>query len=242
MGHHATAGSFLGLTGSLWFVLFTLAAVAGVVWSLSRTWQVLEAGRRGVLLDRWGLRIRGLLTYAIGQKRMFAEPLAGAMHALIFWGFLVFSVRSVSLVVEGLARGWELPFLHTPVGWAYLLTKDVFAGLVLIGIAIATWRRLVTRPTRLEYSADAWVILGLIAALMVTDLGADAARIAAGASGPWAWTPLSRAFASLLGTGKPSLHSIYVASWWIHIAALYVFANYLPYSKHFHVYTSMPNV
>ena len=242
MGHHATAGSFLGLTGSLWFVLFTLAAVAGVVWSLSRTWQVLEAGRRGVLLDRWGLRIRGLLTYAIGQKRMFAEPLAGAMHALIFWGFLVFSVRSVSLVVEGLARGWELPFLHTPVGWAYLLTKDVFAGLVLNGIAIATWRRLVTRPTRLEYSADAWVILGLIAALMVTDLGADAARIAAGASGPWAWTPLSRAFASLLGTGKPSLHSIYVASWWIHIAALYVFANYLPYSKHFHVYTSMPNV
>ena len=112
MGHHATAGSFLGLTGSLWFVLFTLAAVAGVVWSLSRTWQVLEAGRRGVLLDRWGLRIRGLLTYAIGQKRMFAEPLAGAMHALIFWGFLVFSVRSVSLVVEGLARGWELPFLR----------------------------------------------------------------------------------------------------------------------------------
>ncbi|OYV95968.1 MAG: hypothetical protein B7Z68_06315, partial [Acidobacteria bacterium 21-70-11] len=34
----------------------------------------------------------------------------------------------------------------------------------------------------------------------------------------------------------------YVSAWWLHLAALYVFANYLPYSKHFHVYTSLPNV
>ncbi len=243
MPHHATAGSFLGLTGNLWFLLLTIAAVAGVAWSLSRKLSIVLAGRGGVELGRWGERIRGVLVFFIGQRRMFLEPLAGIMHALIFWGFLVFSVRSVSMVVEGVARGWELPFLHTPLGHAYLLTKDVFAVLVLVGVAIAAWRRLVTRPERLEYSADAWVILGLISVLMVTDVLADGARIGGGAPGPWRWTPVSALVGGwLTGAGSGALMNAYAASWWLHLVALYVFANYLPYSKHFHVYTSLPNV
>jgi hypothetical protein len=88
--------------------------------------------------------------------------------------------------------------MHTTLGHAYLLSKDLFAVLVLVGVAIAAWRRLVTRPERLEYSGDAWVILGLIAALMVTDLVADGARIGGGAPGPWAWTPASATIGSWL--------------------------------------------
>lgn len=240
MEHHATAGTLLGLSGTAWFYLLTVAAVVAVIYSLSRKLQLVAAGRGGVVLEDWPARVRGLLVWAIGQKRMFSEPVAGIMHALIFWGFLVFGVRSLSLVVEGLAKGWELPLLRTPLGFVYLLTKDVFIVLVLAGIAIAAWRRLVTRPERLEYSADAWVILGLIALLMVTDALADGARIAGGAPGPWQWTPVSRAVGSLLGGS--SLHAVYAWSWWVHLGALFVFANYLPYSKHFHVYTSLPNV
>jgi Fe-S oxidoreductase/nitrate reductase gamma subunit len=243
MPHHATAGSFLGVSDTLWFALLTFAAISGVVWSLSRKYSLLAAGKGGVPLDRWGERLRGLLVFFIGQKRMFIEPLPGIMHALIFWGFLVFTVRSTSMVIEGLTRGWELPFLHTPVGNAYLLTKDLFAVLVLVGVAIAAWRRLVTRPERLEYSGDAWVILGLIAGLMVTDLLADGARIAGGAPGAWQWTPVSLMVGSVLsGTSESGLHVTYTAAWWVHLLVLYTFANYLPYSKHFHVYTSLPNV
>jgi Fe-S oxidoreductase/nitrate reductase gamma subunit len=243
MPHHATAGSFLGVALTLWFVLLTLVAVCGVLWSLNRKLSLLLAGRRDVELGRWGERLRGVLVFFLGQKRMFLEPLPGIMHALIFWGFLVFTVRSSSMVIEGLTRGWELPFLHTAFGHAFLLSKDLFAVLVLVGVAIAAWRRLVTRPERLEYSADAWVILGLIAALMVTDLLADGARIGGGAPGPWAWTPVSAAVGSwLVGASEATLRATYAAAWWVHLAALYVFANYLPYSKHFHVYTSLPNV
>jgi len=243
MTHHATAATFLGISGTLWFVILTIAAAAGVAWSLGRKIQLMGAGKGGVKLDNWGQRIRGLLLFAFGQKRMFAEPVAGAMHALIFWGFLVFTVRSLSMIVEGFTHGWELPFLHTFVGHAYLLTKDVFAVLVLAAVLLASWRRAVTKPARLELSFDAWIILGLIAGLMVTDLLADGARIAAGSPGPWAWTPASSVVGGLLaGTAEATLRSIYLASWWIHLFSLYVFANYLPYSKHFHVYLSLPNV
>jgi Fe-S oxidoreductase len=87
------------------------------------------------------------------------------------------------------------------------------------------------------------VILGLIAALMVTDLLADGARIAAAAPGPWVWTPASRLVAGWLGGASvEALAATYRTAWWVHLLALYFFANYLPYSKHFHVYTSLPNV
>lgn len=243
MSQFATAGTFLGLAGTVWFVLLTLAAVGGVAWSLNRKLRLMLAGKGGVELNRWGERIKGLLVYAIGQKRMFHEPVAGVMHALIFWGFLVFSVRSISMVVEGFTSGWELPFLHTPFGFAYLLTKDVFALLVLAGVAVAAWRRAITKPARLELSLDAWVILAFIAVLMITDLLADGARIAAGSPGPWAWTPVSSLLGGwLAGTAAQGLQATYAISWWAHLLALYAFANYLPYSKHFHVYTSLPNV
>jgi Fe-S oxidoreductase len=243
MTHFATAGSFLGVSGTLWFVLLTLVTLVVLAWSLSRKFQVMMAGRKDVTLDRWGERIKGLFVFAFGQKRMFQEPGAGLMHALIFWGFLVFSVRSLSLVVEGLTKGWELPFLHTAIGHAYLLTKDLFAAIVFAAVLVAAWRRLVTRPARLELSADAWVILGLIGGLMVTDVVADGARIAGGAPGPWAWTPVSALVGiALVGTGASGLMATYTTAWWLHLGMLYFFANYLPYSKHFHVYTSLPNV
>jgi len=147
------------------------------------------------------------------------------------------------MVIEGLSAGWELPLLATPVGHVYLLTKDLFAVLVLAGVAVAAWRRLVTRPARMEYSADAWVILGLIAILMVTDLTADGARIAGGAPGPWAWTPFSALVGGwFAGLSEGALRGVYGWSWWVHMLAIFGFANYLPYSKHFHVYTSLPNV
>jgi Fe-S oxidoreductase/nitrate reductase gamma subunit len=243
MLHHATAGSFLGISGTLWLLLLTIAAISGVVWSLSRRISLLAAGRRGVELGRWGERIRGVLVFFLGQRRMFLEPLPGVMHALIFWGFLVYTVRSTSMVLEGLMPGWQLPFLHTPFGDVFFLTKDVFTVLVLVGVAMASWRRLVTRPARLEYSLDAWVILALIAALMVTDLLIDGSRIAGGSPGPWAWEPASALVGSLLsGAGESALRTSYGVAWWIHIAVLFLFANYLPYSKHFHVYTALPNV
>lgn len=243
MTHHATAGSLLGLPGTVWFVMATVAALGGVAWSLWIKFRLLAAGRRGVPLGQWPRRGWDVLVYFLGQRRMFREPVAGVMHALIFWGFLVFTVRSVSMVVEGMTSGWELPLLTTPLGHAYLLTKDLFAVAVLLGVGVAAWRRLVTRPERLEYSADAWVILGLIALLMVTDLTADGARIGGGAPGPWGWTPASAAVGGWLGGfGEGVLKAVYGWSWWIHMGALYAFANYLPYSKHFHVYTSLPNV
>jgi Fe-S oxidoreductase len=240
--HHATAGSFLGISGVVWFWILTVAGVGAVVFSLSRRFALLRTGRPDARFDRLGERFKHTLVYAFGQKKMFDDPFAGLYHLLIFYGFLVVSIRTVTMVLEGLFAGWELPLLHTPVGHAYLFSKDVFEALVLVGLVFALWRRGVQRKERIIQSRGAWIVIVLIAILMVTDLAAEGARIAAGAL-DGGYLPVSSIVAGLFaGLGEGALQITYSSMWWLHLVTLYVFANELPYSKHFHVYTSLFNV
>lgn len=239
---HATAGTFLGIPGVAWFWLMSLVGIGGVVFSLSRRFQILRLGREDHRFDRLGERFKHMLVFAIGQKKMFDDPFAGLYHLLIFYGFLVVSLRTVFMVIEGLFAGWEVPLLHTPIGHAYLFSKDVFELLVLIGLAFALWRRLVGKKERVINSFGAFLVIGLIAALMLTDLASEGARIAGGAM-DGSYLPVSAAVAAMMGgLSQSALQVIYTVMWWIHLAVLYYFANELPYSKHFHVYTALLNV
>ena len=46
----------------------------------------------------------------------------------------------------------------------------------------------------------------------------------------------------LFGLSPSSLQGIYFGAWWGHLVAILVFANYLPFAKHFHVITALPNL
>jgi Fe-S oxidoreductase len=239
---HATAGSFLGISGVVWFWLLAIVGIGGVVLSLGRRFQLLKAGRSDNRFDRLGERFKHMMVYAIGQKTMFDDKLAGVYHLLIFYGFLVVSVRTVTMVLEGLFAGWELPLLHTPLGHAYLFSKDVFEVLVLVGLVLAVWRRGVQRKERVVQSWGAWLVIVFIAMLMVTDLGSEGARIAAGAISGSSLPASSVVAGWFSGMSPGTLQAIYGWNWWIHLITLFAFANELPYSKHFHVYTSLLNV
>ncbi|MCU0234267.1 MAG: hypothetical protein MUE90_09605, partial [Thermoanaerobaculales bacterium] len=239
--HHATAGSLLGISGVVWFWVLTIIGVGGVVLSLGRRFQLLGTGRPDDRFDRLGERFRHMMVYALGQKRMFDDPFAGLYHLLIFYGFLVVSLRTVTMVLEGLFAGWELPLLHTSVGHAYLFSKDVFELLVLVGLAFAIWRRGIQRKERVIQSFSAWLVIGLIAILMLTDLGSEGARIAAGDIEGSHLPVSSLAAAAFAGLGGSALQALYGINWWLHLVTLFAFANELPYSKHFHVYTSLFN-
>jgi Fe-S oxidoreductase len=239
--HHATAGVFLGIPGVVWFWILTVLGIGGVVLSLGRRFQMLRLGRGEARFDRVGERLKHVLTNAIGQKKMFNDPVAGFYHILIFYGFLVVSLRTVTMVLEGLFAGWELPLLETPIGHAYLFSKDIFEVLVLVGIGFALWRRARREPPRVIQSFGAWLVIGLIFILMVSDLASEGARIASGMKA--SWMPVSSLIGSwFAGLSASTLQLIYTSLWWIHLITLYYFANELPYSKHFHVYTALFNV
>jgi Fe-S oxidoreductase len=231
----------LGLPGRLIFGSLVLLALVVFLYSMGRRVRVLLAGEFENRFDRIGLRIRKTFEYAFLQKRMFRDPYAGFFHILLFAGFVVLTVRTLALIVEGLIPGFAV--LPGRAGEIYTLVKDVFEVLVLLGVAMAVFRRAFARPKRLDLTVDAWIILFLIALLISADLVSEGARVALRPELASPWAPAVAAVAGLFGgLGPATLAALYVGAWWTHLTDILFFGNYLPYSKHFHIITAIPNV
>ena len=130
------------------FVMFTF--------SIRRLFQHLGLGKTENRTDHIGVRIKKMLIIAIGQKKLFREPLAGFMHAFIFWGFLVLLAAVVEAVGEGLIPGFSLRFLgifYRPL----VFMEELFSVLVLLGVVTALIRRHIVKPARLDYSLHAQI-------------------------------------------------------------------------------------
>src|SRR6516164_1199728 len=131
-----------------------VSAWAAFAWSANRRWQLLKVGRSESRLDQIGKRLRLVYEFAVVQKKMNYYPLAGIAHKLIFLGFVVLLLRSLILWGRGFDPTFNfwifgdapvrLPLLGTvPLGKIYELLKDVFATLVLLGVAVFFYYRLV---------------------------------------------------------------------------------------------------
>ena len=215
-------------------------------------------------MDRMKERFKSVLVLAMGQKRLVGrqkERSSGLMHALIFWGFCILLIRSIVLYGQGFVHDFQLPFLgeHYLTGYIYLWLKDIMEGVVLIMIIWAVLRRAIIKPERMHNTPEAYLVLGMIGLLMVSDLLFDGARYhlieILGNPGSlhffnnpqygpeFSWTPVSVGAASLLsGLGPESAAQVMTFMFWTHIITQLIFLNLLPFGKHFHVITALPNV
>jgi Fe-S oxidoreductase len=189
--------------------------------------------------DDVGRRVRNEAVIVVGQRKLFQRLLPGAVHAGIFWGFLVLFPTILMAMVAAVNREWSLPWLGAQ-GW-FMALVDVFILIVLAGVLAAAWIRKVVRPARFEGShlGEADFILFMIALVVLTLLGWHASRIAAGLN-EW---PAQASFLSNWVAGfvqSPSVDErIFV---WAHLAVVFSFLVYLPYSKHLHIATAGINV
>jgi Fe-S oxidoreductase len=231
-------------------MLFALAAAFayfGVV-MLGKVRLLLAGVHRREYFSNLALRFANVMTYAIGQKKMFKETKAGVMHAFIFWGFLVLQIRTAYLIIIAFAPDFQIPFIHLE----YSLTKDITEAIVFTMILYAVYRRVVIKPARLTQSVEALVVLGMIGGLILTDFFYDAflfaGHTASGGIDPhiaaeMQYAPVGAALASLFSDWTPEmLIGLKETCYWAHIFIVLTFLNMLPGSKHFHVITSIPNV
>jgi len=227
------------------FAVILAVSLAGIAWNSWKLIKYLRIGRDENRFDNVGQRILNVLKVAIGQSKLLREPIAGLVHALIFWGFLVLLAAVVESIVEGLIPGGNIAWLG-PIYSVITLSQDIFCVLIFVGVLWAFWRRYVQRVPRLQHkekfeSIDASLILVLIGIIVSSLFVLNAAREPVGHEFDWAVRPL----ASLLTpafSDPESATTIFNAAWWVHIVTILGFMNYLPYSKHLHVMTSIPNV
>lgn len=249
----------VSLISAIAMSLMLVVALAFFSVSMAKRIRVMLAGKPDVRWDRPAKRAFEMLKVAFAQSRMFKEPGPGIMHAFIFWGFLVLLFRSASLIGRAYAPEWSswtlFWFCPTLDGW-YALLKDITELVVLLMIVWALFRRLVVRPKRLENSFSAFLILGFISYLMISDFIYDASRfalvsiggvvpdtMAARISHEREWSPIGAMVAGWIdGLSPGALKAMVQVFFWSHVGVLLVFLNELPLAKHFHVILAIPNV
>ena len=221
----------------LWALFLTAAGL--FAWRVTYLIRLLRLGRPEMRWDRIPERIKNVIVYVLGQRRMLDEPLVGIPHLFIFYGFIVFVMATSGMLLQGLLPGLPIPKLEESRFFAPLI--DIFAAVVLMALAITSFRRFILRPEGLQQTWDATLVNALIAALMVTYLGASSFQIVASPGESKIWTPFAWGLADWFGrseTLRVHAGSIQQAFWWAHISIVLFFLAYLPYSKHLHLLAS----
>jgi Fe-S oxidoreductase/nitrate reductase gamma subunit len=231
---------------SVIFALVLLSALVFFSWKVRRLIGYLRLGRKENRFDNVGRRLKNVLEIAFGQTKLLREPIAGILHVLIFWGFVVLLLAILESIGEGLAPGFSFSFLG-PLYPPLIFLGDVFGACVVLSVVISIYRRMVSPPKRLRVSGhskwDAIFILGLILMVMVTMFGQNAARMALGSGHSNDARFLSTIFSEPFQRAGAETASLwFTVFFWGHMVAVLGFLNYLPYSKHLHVLTSIPNV
>ncbi len=198
---------------------------------------------------RFGIMMR----VAFGQTKIFRRPVIGFFHALVFWGFCIIIFGSIEMVIDGLAGTDKVLRFLGPVYDLLMASGDIFALLVSLSIIIFLSRRLFFHVRRFEgiemkkmTHIDANIALSLILLLMISLMAMNTGYLGYNLS---EGLPVKKIYpvAGMLINLFPDYDAenfrvMYEISWWSHILLIFFFANYLPYSKHFHVFLSVPNV
>ncbi|MFB3922241.1 MAG: heterodisulfide reductase-related iron-sulfur binding cluster [Terriglobia bacterium] len=224
-----------------WVILWVaLAAAVGLfAWRVVFLVRLLGLGRPELRWDHVLERVKRVMIYVFGQRRMLDEPLVGIPHVFIFYGFLVFLLATSGMLLQGLLPGLPIPRLEENRYFAPVI--DIFAAVVLIALAVTSFRRFILRPEGLQQTWDATFVNILIASLMVTYLGASSFGIVASATESSVWTPVASGLADWFGGSealRQSAATIQTACWWAHVLIVLFFLAYLPYSKHLHLLAS----
>ena len=235
--------------GSAVFLFVLVLAVGFFALNVQRLVSYLQLGYGEDRTDHPLVRLKNVLVIGIAQKKIFRDPIAGPMHALIFWGFMVLTIGTVEIVIAGVFPRFSFALLLPDALYRlYSLSQDVFALLVIGAVGFALYRRLVLHPKRLEGDqlehTDALIILSMIMGLMVTLLLFTSFELVVDPAAYGAEKVVSHPLSMVLGAivSPGAAHGAARVFWWAHALLILVFLNYLPYSKHLHVVSSLINV
>lgn len=235
------------------FAIALLITFGAFFYTINRLRKFLAFTRPAFPVRNIGRRINLTLGVAFGQTKIFRRPVIGFFHALVFWGFCVILIGSIEMVIDGLSGTEKVLKAFGPAYDVIMASGDIFALLVAVSIVIFLSRRIFFHIKRFEgiemkkiSHIDANIALTIILLLMISLLGMNmgyVSRAAITGSEIYGVYPVSAMLSGLFSNlNSETLNHIYEACWWTHILLIFLFANILPYSKHFHVFMSVPNV
>ncbi|RPJ77268.1 MAG: (Fe-S)-binding protein [Desulfobacteraceae bacterium] len=245
-----------GIPARLIFILIPLVGIGVFAYIMRRRIAPLLTAAPDPRFQRLPERIKAVILIWLAQWRHPRYLLAGVLHIVVFFGFLILGARSTQLVVLGFVDGFTLPGFGGSLGAFYHVLKDYAGTAVFVAVIILAIRRAAFAPARYavperygkDHTPEALFVLGLILTLLISEALFDASLMAAQAAKgqPADVAPpltLVWVFRHLLaGASIGALQGVHLAAYTVHDLTFFFFLCFLPLGKHFHVIISLFNV
>ncbi len=220
--------------------------------------------RRNILLGREKViegdvpqRFKNMALVAFGQKKMFKNMIPAVLHLFIYVAFLFTQIELIEIILDG-ATGKHRIFAAMLGGlYTFIISFiEILSVLAFVATVIFLWRRNLLKVPRLVKSEmtgwptlDANLILFFEIILLIGIFTMNGADTVLQSIDPVHYPDTgSLAVSSWLGPmlfdgfSQSTLVMIERSGWWLHLAMVLLFLNYLPFSKHLHIMLAFPNV
>ncbi|PID96358.1 MAG: Fe-S oxidoreductase [Actinomycetales bacterium] len=236
----------LGIAGRRLFVLFRLGQQG----------QPLQAERR---VDR-GTVVKAEVTEVAGQRKLLRWTVPGVAHFMVFWGFMVLLFTVIEAFFGLVKPDFQIPVVGNFPVFGFI--EDLFALICVAALGVFVVLRIQQAPSSLgrrsrffgSHIGPAWFTLVMIFNVVWTLLIYRGSSINAQRINELAGTdnaPLqflqgafaSQLFAKILPTGdEHMMHNLETFFLLLSLAVLLGFTIFVTYSKHLHIFLSIPNV
>jgi heterodisulfide reductase subunit C len=218
--------------------------------------------RRNILLgqdedltDNKPLRWKNLLLLALGQKKMFKNPLVAVMHLVIYAGFIIINAEVLEIILDGILGTHRLFFPLLGGFYTFLINffEVLAVGVIAVCVIFLARRNIIKLKRFISKDLNGWprsdanyilITEIILMTLFLTMNGADRALQIAGSehyhdTGNFIFSGMIAPLFN--GMNETTLIAIERSCWWLHIIGILAFLNYLPYSKHLHIMLAFPN-
>lgn len=240
-------------------ILFAILLVIGFGYffiSVKKIRRNINLGTAVNRTDNPKARWTNMAMIALGQSKMVKRPVAGILHIIVYVGFVVINIELLEIIIDGLF-GTHRVFAFLGTTYNVLIASfEILAFLVLVAVFAFLSRRNAIKLKRFVSSdlkgwpkSDANYILYFEVVLMTLFLLMNASDlhlqmvpggyshfIKAGSF------PISQFIEPIFnGVSNELVMLLSEVFWWIHIAGILIFMNYLYFSKHLHILLAFPN-
>jgi heterodisulfide reductase subunit C len=212
-------------------------------------------GKDEDLTDNKRLRWKNLLLLALGQKKMFKNPLVAVMHLVIYAGFIIINIEVLEIILDGILGTHRLFFPYLGSGYTILINffEILAVGVLAVCVIFLVRRNIIKLKRFISKDLNGWprsdanyilITEIVLMSLFLIMNSTDRALQIKGAehyhdTGNFIFSGL---IAPIFSNLSPSvLTGIERTCWWLHIIGILAFLNYLPYSKHLHIMLAFPN-
>ncbi len=217
----------------------------------------IRLGKKEGYGDRKAERWKNLLLIAFGQKKMFRNPLVAVMHFIIYAGFLIINIEVLEIILDGLLGTHRLfvPYLGSFYHFVINFFEVLAISIILVCAIFLIRRNIIKLRRFISHDLDGWprsdanyillaeiILMSLLLTMNTTDTLLQQ-RGHEAYTGHITGNFLISGLLSPLFNGLPdeTLVTIERSAWWLHIVGIFIFLNYLPYSKHLHIILAFPN-